>query len=193
METIVEEPKLAPPGAGLPKPELLIARILFARRLKSGSRDKFIALFQQQRQNIRDLIASRSPDSLTERVLIDRIRGLEDSSRFWSIAMTLEHLRIVHTGIARAITDLGNDRLPPGKVSTAAVKPDPNVTATVIPDYEKSCDQLLTAAESISNLKTKQRYAHPWFGPLDALGWLCLASGHHRIHREQIEHIIAGK
>jgi hypothetical protein len=29
-------------------------------------------------------------------VLIARPRGLEDSSRYWSVWMTLDHLRIVH-------------------------------------------------------------------------------------------------
>jgi hypothetical protein len=40
-------------------------------------------------------------------------------------------------------------------------------------------------------LKTALRYEHPWFGPLDAFGWHALAAGHIRIHREQIERIVA--
>ena len=185
------EPKLAAPGAGLPKIELMAARLLFSKRLKKGSREAFIQSFQAEREKVRALLRSCDPAHANKRVLIDRVRGIEDSSRFWSVWMTLEHLRIVHTGIARTITDLANNRIPPGKVATAAVKPNPNVTATVVAEFEKSCDHLITAVAPVPDLKTKLRHEHPWFGPLDAFGWLALSAGHLRIHREQIERIVA--
>ena len=40
------------------------------------------------------------------RVLIRRPPGLEDSSRYWSAFMTLEHLRIVHREMVRIIDAL---------------------------------------------------------------------------------------
>ncbi len=46
--------------------------------------------------------------------------------------------------------------------------------------------------ENISDFKTKLRFAHPWFGPMDAYGWHGLAGGHMNIHRIQIERIILG-
>jgi hypothetical protein len=185
------EPNLAPPGAGLPTAELVVARIMFARRLKKGSRESFVEAFQREKEKIRALIRDRDTELLGKRALIERVRGLEDSSRFWSVWMTLEHLRIVHAGIARTISDLGADKTPPGKVSTAAVKPSASVTSAVLPEFEKSCDNLLDAAATVPNLKTKLRHEHPWFGPLDAFGWLALAAGHIAIHREQIERILA--
>jgi hypothetical protein len=51
---------------------------------------------------------------------------------------------------------------------------------------------LLAAVAAAGNLKTELRYAHPWFGPLDAAGWHTLAAGHLGIHRVQIEQIIQG-
>jgi hypothetical protein len=36
------------------------------------------------------------------------------------------------------------------------------------------------------------RYAHPWFGPIDAFRWHGLLALHQRIHRRQIEAIRAG-
>jgi hypothetical protein len=39
-------------------------------------------------------------------------------------------------------------------------------------------------------LRTRCRHTHPWFGPLDAHGWLCLAGMHHVIHRRQLERIL---
>jgi hypothetical protein len=189
-ETI--EPKLAPPGAGLPKVELLVARALFAWRQIRGNRDFFTADFQREREAIRALVRDCDAESGARRVLIDRVPGLEDSSRYWSVWMTLEHLRIIHTGISRTIGALAKGVVPPGKANTAAVKPVPDIGEAVVAEYEKSCDKLLETVAAISNLKTTARFAHPWFGPLDASGWHAMAGTHLAIHRQQIEQILGG-
>jgi hypothetical protein len=44
-------------------------------------------------------------------VLIDRVVGLEDSSRYWTVFMVLDHLRIVDEGISQIIKTLTDDRL----------------------------------------------------------------------------------
>jgi hypothetical protein len=186
------EPKLAPPGAGLPKIELLIARFLFARRLRRGTRESFNADFQQEREAIRALVRSCDAGSASRRVLIKRPRGMEDSSRHWSVWMTLDHLRIVNGGITRTIGSLVKGVVLPGKASTAAVKPGPEVTAAVVAEYEASCDALLAQVAAAPDLKTAVRFAHPWFGPLDAFGWHAMAASHMGVHRVQIERIIAG-
>src|SRR6188768_2132871 len=100
------EPQLAPPGAGLPRLELFVARRLFASRLKRGNREDFNAHFRKERATIAELVAGCDAESAARRVLIDRPRGLEDSSRYWSVWMTLEHLRIVHHGITRTMEAL---------------------------------------------------------------------------------------
>ena len=129
-------------------------------------------------------------DSGSRRVLIRRLPGMEDSSRYWSVWMTLDHLRIVHGGMDRIIGDLTNGRMPEGIASTATVKPSPEATRGVIAAFRKSCDALLETVAAAGNLKTRLRYSHPWFGPLDAYGWHALAAGHMGIHRAQIERII---
>jgi len=118
------------------------------------------------------------------------VRGLEDSSRYWSVWMTLEHLRIVHLGIARTIDSLAREIAPSGQASTAAVKPRADVDASVVEDYEKSCDALL-AAGAAAKLNSTARFPHPWFGPLNDRGWFALAGGHLGLHRRQIERILA--
>jgi hypothetical protein len=185
------ESRLAPPGAGLPAIELFIGRILFALRRWTATRDSVNAHFQKEREAIRTLVNGRDAESAARRVLIDRARGLEDSSRNWSIWMTLEHLRIVNREITRIIQDLTQGRVPAGAASTATVKPSPDVTASVVAEYEQSCDALLAAVAAAPDLNTTLRFAHPWFGPLNAAGWHTLASGHMSIHREQLVRIIA--
>src|SRR3569833_242935 len=158
----IEEPKLAPPGAGLPEPELFIARLIFAVQSRKGNRSTFNARFAQEREIIRRLVDSCDPASAATRVLINRIPGLEDSSRYWSVWMTLDHLRIVNYGIAKTIESLAREISSDRKASTAAVKPSPAVDSSIRDAYEKSCDAVLAAAEAAPNLKTKARFAHPW-------------------------------
>lgn len=184
------EPKLAAPGAGLPLPELLVARILFWLRRRLVTRDSFDVLFHQERERIRALLGACDAETGARRVLIRRPRGLEDSSRNWSVWMTLEHLRLVNHGFARTLEALARGVLPPGTVSTAAVKPSPEATAAVVVAYEESCDALLAVATAIPDLRTPARHAHPWFGPLDAAGWHALAGVHMGLHRVQIERIL---
>jgi len=184
-------PTLAAPGAGLPAPELWIARVLFALKRRFGSREAFTARFDQERATIRQLLSTSDPAQREEPVLIPRIRGLEDSSRFWSVWMAMEHLRITNSIFSMVIQSLANGQVPTKKASTADVKPRTDLTADVEAAYEASCDELLTTVTAISDLKTAAKYAHPWFGPLDAAGWHALTATHMGIHRAQIAKIIA--
>ena len=184
--------QLAPPGAGLPVIELWVARLLFALTRLRGNREAFVTKFEQEHAAIRALVASCPEAQRGEQVLIARLRGLEDSSRNWSVWMTLDHLRITNTALARVIGALTHGKVPPGKASTAAVKPSASVTAIVEADFERSCDDVLAAITEATDLKTKVRFAHPWFGPLDAFGWAAMAGTHMGIHRAQIQSILLG-
>ena len=185
-------PRLAPPGAGLPFPENLIARVLLGMKRLTGNSGSFTAHFIRERETIRKLIDHLDEPTLSRRVLIRRPKGLEDSSRNWSVLMTLDHLRIVHQAFIGVIGALAKEQVPEGEASTAAVKPDPAVTMDVIADYEASCDALLATLAAVGNFKTRARFPHPWFGPMDAHGWHALAGGHMSIHRVQIERILNG-
>lgn len=185
-------PTLAAPGAGLPFPELLIGRLLFGLRRRLGNAAAFAEKFSAERAAIRLLVDSCVTTRLAERVLIKRLRGLEDSSRHWSVWMTLDHLRITNLAFARFITGLAQGVTPDVVVSTANVKPAPDVTASIDAGYEQSCDQVLVAMQQAGDTKSVTRHAHPWFGPLDVAGWQALAGGHMGIHRAQLAAIIQG-
>lgn len=183
------EPPLAAPGAGLPGPELFIARRLFAWKRRFGSRKGFSRQFRSERAAILDLVAAVPETLRGSRVLIPRLRGLEDSSRHWSVWMTLDHLRITNTAFAGVIATLAAGKIPPGKADTAAVKPSPDAGPEIEAAYEDSCDELLAVVDGISDWKTAPRFPHPWFGPLDAAGWHALSATHLGIHRAQITEI----
>lgn len=190
--TALSEPELAPPGAGIPALELFVGRLLFRLRCRLGKREEFISRFKEERAAIRALVESCERSRRGERVLIRRLQGLEDSSRYWSVWMTLDHLRITNLAFSGVILGLTRGRVPEGQASTAAVKPDPLVTSAIEVDYEKSCDFLLSVIAKAGELKTTLRYNHPWFGPLNAFEWLALASMHLSIHKSQVKAILEG-
>ena len=185
-------PFLDTPGAGLPALELFIVRRRFAFLRRRGNRESFIAKIESERSAIQELLKSSSSDQRNQPVLIRRPRGLEDSSRNWSVWMTLDHLRITNLAFANFIKELSEGTVPDLTVSTADVKPDPEVTEKVEKEFQNSCDALLAVLANTPKLQTEHRFAHPWFGPLDAFGWLALAALHLGIHRGQLTAILRG-
>ena len=188
--TTLPEPKLDAPGAGLSPSALFFARIYFRLKCLTGSREKFIAGFETERARIRALVDPCALSQRGVRILIPRLPGLEDSSRYHSIWMTLDHLRITNLAFAGVIQELSQGRVPGFVASTAKVKPDPGVGEEVDALYEKSCDHFLHALTAVGELDTSVRYRHPWFGPLNGYRWLAITRMHMSIHRAQIAAII---
>jgi hypothetical protein len=190
----VVEPKLDKPGAGLPLIELTVAKyIMFPLAKRSTTPEKAIALFSEETEKILALTNSLKHESMTERTLIPRLRGLEDSSRFWSVAMAVEHLVIVGNGIRQVILDLSSSgatsRQPRG---TADVKPNPAIDPeTAITSFRQMSEQFLLDTKTLDvNKFPAATFPHPWFGPLNAHGWLTLSGMHQQIHRKHIQEII---
>lgn len=184
------QPELEPPGAGLPRVELFVARIGFRLMTMFVSRAGASRWFQTEADRILSLARSLPPTEATKRVLIPRIAGLEDSSRYWSVCMTLEHLVIINSGITWTIASLAAGVVPPGTVSTADVKPGPTADGSMIDRFETVVRDYLASLDRLADLRTKETRRHPWFGPLNALNWHRLAAFHQRLHRKQIESII---
>lgn len=185
------EPKLAPPGAGIPWWSKLFARYIYFPKITQGSWDDANRVYEAQMRKILDLVAATPPQLLTQRALVPPIQGLEDSSRYWSIQMTLEHLVIVSEGIGQMIGLLSQGRVPPIEVDTAKVKPLGEETV------EESLRKFRSLAEthvSRINAATKDRaskttHPHPWFGPFTAHQWNWLLGVHAGVHRQQIKEI----
>lgn len=106
--------------------------------------------------------------------------------------MTLDHLRITNHAMAHVISELGNGSQPRWEVSTAAVKPSENATASVVDEFEASGEALLAAVAATPDLKTRLRHVHPWFGAMNAFARHALAGAHMEIHRRQLEKIGRG-
>jgi hypothetical protein len=185
-------PTLAPPGAGLPRFERFVANLMVHWSIKRSTRESSEATIAEERDKILSLVRDRSEADLSQRVLIQRLRGLEDSSRYWSLLMVLDHLRIVNKQIAGVMLLLCAGRVPKVKGDTAKVKPSHEVTLDVIESFLQGCDDLISSVASQADLNTNAKSAHPWFGPMNAAGWHFMVGMHMTLHRKQMERIIAG-
>ncbi len=98
---------LAPPGAGLPIVQAFVLRyMIFPAYCLATSWDKAVAAFQAEGQKVIALVEPLSAEQLQRRVLVKAPMGIEDSSRYWSASMVLEHLIEVGSRIAVGIVEL---------------------------------------------------------------------------------------
>ena len=192
MTTPSNPPQLAPPGAGLPRLERFIANLMIRWQAARTSRTEAGATFSREQEAILALLQDRSPAELSRRVLIKRLPGLEDSSRHWSLLMVLDHLRIVNRDIGEVIGCLAAGRLPDREASIAGVKPSPDVAQAVIGEFGQGCRDFTESVARLGELRTRLKFAHPWFGPMDAAAWHFMTGFHMRLHRRQMELILRG-
>lgn len=188
-------PQLAAPGAGLPFIESLVVRYYLgpfvgARSDWGQNLNEFVAI----NDKILRLVDSLPPEKLGQKVLVPKQQGLEDSSRFWSVAMTLEHLVIVGEKMREAIVALSNEIVPQVIADTATVKPvgqmPPAEALEMFRRFVKSLPDDLT--KRVKNPNAKARFAHPWFGPMPAKQWQWLLAQHSAIHYKQFKNIVKG-
>jgi hypothetical protein len=187
-------PTLQPPGHGLPPLEAALTRYLvFPFGTAWLSWDRAGRLFEAEGRRLLDRARGLSDDQLTQRVLIRRVFGIEDSSRHWSVAMTLQHLIIVGSAIAEFLPKLLEGAPLDTVVDIAQVKPPGDTGPDVKRAFEAFQRSYLDGiAARPRDRDAGGRLAHPWFGELTAYEWHCLAAVHQRIHRRQVERIIAG-
>jgi hypothetical protein len=185
-------PQLAAPGAGLPKIERVVANFMIRWKADHTTREQAAACFATERAAILSLLQGHDEVALSQPVLIKRLPGLEDSSRYWSLLMVVDHLRIVNRDIAEVITTLGAGRRPDREASIAGVKPSPAVTTAVIVEFDQGCEDFQSAVATVPDLETAQMFPHPWFGPMDAATWHFMTGFHMKLHHKQMQHILAG-
>lgn len=188
-------PTLQPPGAGLPWWERLVAKYLIVprtcRRLGWAGA---AASFQDEGARVLAVWDALPPARLGERVLVRRLPGVEDSSRYWSAEMTVEHLVIVGTQLRGVVRSLRAGAVPAGAARVEDVKP----TGAGGPAAVRAAFARLladAAADAATDPPVAPgvgpRFAHPWFGPFDAFQWHCMLAMHQGIHRRQLEAIRA--
>ena len=188
------EPRLQAPGAGLPYFQRLVAKhIALPRYWKKTSWDQATAFFQAEGEKISKLARSIDANSQMIRKLVNPIQGLEDSSRYWSVAMALEHLVITGRGMLSIILDLTSEKQSGVKIDIAKVKPlGGKPPAEVLSLFENFQQEYIGRVKNeAKNRVSKLTHEHPWFGDLTAHQWHGLAAIHQRTHRLQVQAIIS--
>ncbi|HYE33767.1 MAG TPA: DinB family protein [Methylomirabilota bacterium] len=181
---------LGPPGAGLPTAELLFVRCAFALARGVMTPENALARFERETERIATLAQSLPLELAQRQVVIPRVMGIEDSSRNWSVLMTVGHLNITTAFIQAIVERLRNEEAIDREVRIQDVKPSVEQSETTVKLFRRICGRYVKSVAALGKLNSKTTHTHPWFGPLNAHGWHCLAAIHHTIHRRQIEAII---
>ena len=187
-------PKLKPAGTGLPLFERLVASYLFLPvKARQTTWEQSNRVFTHETAKILRLTRSLSIEQMQTPILIPKIVGIEDNSRFWSPVMVMEHLMIVAPAMADAIVRLSCGESPEVKVDISAYKPARSFSNSA--DLESVRSAFESLMEHVHNRVTREvrdrqshaRLHHPWFGPLTARHWNWLLGSHQWVHRKQIE------
>ncbi len=185
-----EPDELDLPGAGIPGYERLVADLLVRGYASLASPKSILRLFRAEAGRAITL-SRRLPHELgSRRVLIGRFPGIEDSSRHWSVYMTLDHLVMVNTAITALIHAVCANRNHGTEIRIEDVKPHAGAGADRVHALGSVVDRYSHQIERLGPLRSRARHSHPWFGPLTARQWHALAAIHNRIHRIQIEKIV---
>ena len=183
---------LQPPGAGLPFFEIVWLRPAFKLKCMVTSQAAASQIFRVEAEKILRLVRTTPIKQCAIPVLIERVRGIEDSSRNWSIYMVLDHLRIVDEGFAKTVEALTKGETLTHEVRVQDVKPSPDAGPETIECFNTAVQEYEATIRRLGTLGRSARHTHPWFGPLTAHEWHCLAGLHHGAHRQQVERIKAG-
>lgn len=188
---VITEPQLQPPGAGLPALEtFFLRRLYFPIFSHFTSVPKALRVFEKTTHEIIAMIEPLSDDAKTLKILIPRLTGIEDSSRYWSIMMVLEHLMLVNKGITEIATALAADQQPDIEVSIASVKPRGFLKPEDgVQTFQHKMESVVEQLHQVEKWPSTQLLYHPWLGFLSASQWIILLALHQKLHKVQIEEI----
>jgi hypothetical protein len=181
-------PILQEPGKGLSFPINLISRYVVFPLFKAFSdQQKRLRIFRAEADIIAGLLAETSEVDAQRPVLVGRIPGMEDSSRYWSLAMVAEHLVMVNSGVARVIETLVGGEGDLEDVDVADFKPKGGQSRDqALAAFRANVEEVVARISALGDLRRcHNTHVHPWFGPLTPPDWLALGAIHIRIHRKQ--------
>lgn len=187
--------KLDKPGAGIPLPAKLFLRAYVKPFVvQKASWAECEQTFLMAHGKLKREFEGLSSEAYSKKVLVPKQRGLEDSSRYWSVAMTARHLTIVGQAIEQVIINLSKNNGENKFVDTAMVKPeDSHNNFAAITEYIQFADSFVERIQkNVQDRTSKLTHLHPWFGPLNAKGWMWIMGMHSLIHLKQIKNIKKG-
>jgi len=183
---------LAPAGEGLPTYKRVAAKyVMFPLLNRFVSWDKAWDVYDKEGAKIIAMASALNQEQLFKRVLVPKLFGLEDNSRYYSVAMVIEHLLIVGQALTVRIPILSKGKKLPNQVAIEDVKPYTDINEEIVTqfaDFMGSYREKLDA--NVENIHIDNTSDHPWFGAFNPKQWSILGMVHQTVHRRQIEAII---
>lgn len=155
-----------------------------------ADRERALERFHGEAERVVSLVTPLTEEEGRRPVLVKRLRGMEDSSRYWSPYMIVQHLVIVDRAMLMMIRLISSGKTTDRKSGTADVKPSPNAGPEAVDEFRTLLVRWQETLSEIPDLRGGSRHPHPWFGPLNAHEWLAVAAQHHGIHRRQMEMVL---
>jgi hypothetical protein len=180
-------------GIGLPKFQTLFLRYIAFPMLRGTlSWEKGLEIFEKEGRKVLTLVQDLDQEMMNTKVLVPKLFGIEDNSRYYSAAMVIWHLTYVGNVINQGIISLSRGEQLDFTVKIENFKPFVEIGADVTEEYRQFLESYGTNLDNRVWDRFIQNYdAHPWFGPLNPHGRLVLSAVHQWVHRRQLENIIA--
>ena len=184
--------KLESAGKGLPFIEALILRHIIFPILKTFmSWNMGMRFFEHEGKRILNDVKKLDDSAIFKKVLIPRILGIEDNSRYYSPAMVLWHLIYVGKTIQDGIISLSKNESLDFMVKIENFKPFIEINQNIVSEYEVFLKEYRrTIEKNVKDKNIRNYHAHPWIGPLNPHQWLIMSAMHQLIHKRQLRKII---
>ncbi len=153
--------------------------------------ERALDIFEKEGRKMLSLSLSLPKEKCFERVLVPRLFGLEDNSRFYSVSMVLKHLLTVGNALQNRVPLLSQGKKLDKEVKIEDYKPYEEIGIEIIEEYEDFLNGFVDILKSeVEDIYLENRHEHPWFGNLKAKEWAVMGAIHQIVHRRQIEAII---
>ena len=179
-------------GGGISTSKRLLAKhLMFPPLNKTISWKKDWDIYDKEGEKILTLASSLDHEQLFKRILVHKLFGLEDNSRYYSIAMVIKHLLIVGNALQNRIPVLSRGEKLDGHVAIEDVKPYTEIEDDIVEQFEAFLSTYREILErEVEDIYIDNTSAHPWFGEFNPKAWSILGMVHQTVHRRQIEAII---
>ena len=185
-------PHLHPPGAGLPFIPRFYLRWFGRRVLRwKYSWDSAPIAIGATAERLYRAVANLPADVLQRPALVPPMPGIEDSSRYWSPAMVIQHLNITCEIFSGIIVKLSRGEAISERRGPADVKPAPDAGRVDVESFQSLHTGVgeRICAEAGPD-RERSRFPHPWFGPMTARDWFGLFAAHLILHEKQLQAIL---
>jgi len=167
--------------------------ILFPLLNSLISWDKAWDIFDKEGQKILKLVSKVEKEQLFQRVLVPKLFGLEDNSRYYSIAMVIEHLLMVGMALQTRVPLLSRGKKLNKHVKIEDVKPYREIDEDIVEKFEEFLSTYREKLDkNVEDIHIDNTSLHPWFGEFNPKQWSLLAFVHQIVHRRQVEAILKG-